>query len=187
MSFARHGPRRPLPGLSPYFSRSRNMNDTSARCVERPVTQVERLFHGWRPEGCDRIALVLQAARSGPIRPASIRRCTKPASNPIGSRVFRRDQRSNPRRQCARSAIAYVLGADHQPKNLTVHAGRRHLSQGLQRDQFVDDDVGWAARFLRAARSASFGLRRLRAVALGECCQDLKSGRASGRAPGAAA
>jgi len=36
------------------------MNDMSAPRLEPPVVQVERLFHGWRPEGCDRVALVLQ-------------------------------------------------------------------------------------------------------------------------------
>jgi len=36
------------------------MNDMSVPRLEPPVAQVERLFHGWRPEGCDRVALVLQ-------------------------------------------------------------------------------------------------------------------------------
>ena len=36
------------------------MNDISSLRVDPPVTQVDRLFQGWRPEGCDRVALVLQ-------------------------------------------------------------------------------------------------------------------------------
>jgi NTE family protein len=36
------------------------MNDMSVPRLEPPAAQVERLFHGWRPEGCDRVALVLQ-------------------------------------------------------------------------------------------------------------------------------
>jgi NTE family protein len=36
------------------------MNDMSVPRLEPPVAQVERLVHGWRPEGCDRVALVLQ-------------------------------------------------------------------------------------------------------------------------------
>jgi hypothetical protein len=34
MSFARHRPPQQLPGLSPYFSRSRNMNDMSVPRLE---------------------------------------------------------------------------------------------------------------------------------------------------------
>ena len=36
------------------------MNDISSLRVDLPVTPVNRLFQGWRPEGCDRVALVLQ-------------------------------------------------------------------------------------------------------------------------------
>jgi NTE family protein len=36
------------------------MNDISSLRVDPTVTQVDRLFQGWRPEGCDRVALVLQ-------------------------------------------------------------------------------------------------------------------------------
>ena len=36
------------------------MNDISSLRVDPPVTQVDRLFQRWRPEGCDRVALVLQ-------------------------------------------------------------------------------------------------------------------------------
>ena len=60
MSFARHGLRQQLRRLSPYFPRLGTMNDISSLRVDPPVTQVDRLFQGWRPEGCDRVALVLQ-------------------------------------------------------------------------------------------------------------------------------
>jgi predicted acylesterase/phospholipase RssA len=42
------------------FSKAWHHDDISSLRVDPPVTQVDRLFQGWRPEGCDRVALVLQ-------------------------------------------------------------------------------------------------------------------------------
>ena len=53
------------------------MNDISSLAAIPRLRRVDRLFQGWRPEGCDRVALVLQGgANSGPIRRV-IRRCTR--------------------------------------------------------------------------------------------------------------
>jgi predicted acylesterase/phospholipase RssA len=42
------------------FSKAWHHDDISSLRVDPPVTQGDRLFQGWRPEGCDRVALVLQ-------------------------------------------------------------------------------------------------------------------------------
>ena len=90
------------------------------------------------------------AARSAPIRRASIRRCTRPASSPIGCRAFRSapsTPRSSPaiRRDRRLRQLRDVLGADHRPQDLAVHAGRRRLPQGAQCHELADDHDAWAS------------------------------------------
>ena len=68
------------------------MNDISS-LRDPPVTQVDRLFQGWRPEGCDRVALVLQGGGAlGAYQAGVYQALHEAGSNLIGFRVFRSAQ-----------------------------------------------------------------------------------------------
>ena len=151
MSFARHGLRQQLRRLSPYFPRLGTMNDISSLRVDPPVTQVDRLFQGWRPEGCDRVALVLQGGGAlGAYQAGVYQALHECGIEPdwvsgvsIGAINAAIIAGNVPDQRLSRSGS---LGVHHRPKNLAVHSGWRRLSQGAQRDQFVDDDDGRPAR-----------------------------------------
>ena len=49
-----------VAGTFAIFFKVSDLNAMSAPRLEPPVAQVERLFQGWPPEGCDRVALLLQ-------------------------------------------------------------------------------------------------------------------------------
>lgn len=116
------------------------MNDISSLRVEPTVTQVDRLFQGWRPEGCDRVALVLQgggalgayqagvyqALHECGIEPDWVSGVSIGAINAAIIAGNVPDQRLSRLRTC--------WEADHRPKNLAVYSGWRRLSQGAQRD-----------------------------------------------------
>lgn len=91
-----------------------------------------------RPEGCDRVALVLQGGGAlGPIRPASIRRCMKGASNPIGFRVFRSVLNAAiiagnvPDQRLSRLRTFWELITDQKIWPFTVLAGARATAELL--------------------------------------------------------
>ena len=107
------------------------------------------------------------AARSAPIRPASIRRCTRRGSSRIGCRVSRSApsiRRSSPAIRAAEDcAAADVLGAHHRSQDLAVHARRRRVPQSAQCDELLAHHGPRAAGIFRAAFPQSVAEPRRRA------------------------
>ena len=106
-----------------------------------------RSFEGWRPERCDRIALVLQGGGALGAYQAGVYQALHEAGiepdwvsgvsiGAINSAIIA----GNPPAPAARPA-ADVLGDDHRSQDLALHAGRRHLPQGAQRHELLDDDA----------------------------------------------
>ena len=106
---------------------------------------------GWRPERCDRIALVLQGGGALGAYQAGVYQALHEAGiepDWVSRRLDRRDQFRDHRRQsagAAAGAAAHLLGAHHRPQGLALHAGRRHLPQGAQRHELADDHDAWAS------------------------------------------
>ena len=94
---------------------------------------------GWRPPGCDRVALVLQGGGALGAYQAGVYQALHEAEiepdwvsgvsiGAINSAIIA----GNSRRRRARPA-AHVLGDDHRAQDLALHARRRRLPQGPQR------------------------------------------------------
>jgi hypothetical protein len=80
-----------------------------------------------------------EAARSAPIRPVSIRRCTRPT----GYLAFSIGPSTRPSSSAALppTASPYLLGAHHRAQSVELHPRRRRLSACAQRHQFLAHDV----------------------------------------------
>ena len=115
------------------------------------------MSQGWRPPGCDRIALVLQGGGALGAYQAGVYQALHEAEHRAGlgvRRLDRRHQLGDHRRQSRRPPArpaAHVLGDDHRAQDLALHARRRRLPQGAQRRELVADDDAGPARLLRAA------------------------------------
>ena len=121
---------------------------------------------GWRPERCDRIALVLQgggalgayqagvyeALHEAGIEPDWVSGVSIGAINAAIIAGNRREQRLE--------RLRVILGAHHRPHGLALYAGWRHLSQGAQRREFTHDGDAGAARLFHAAQDQSLARAR---------------------------
>ena len=125
----------------------------------RPIAMQPLPAPGWRPERCDRIALVLQGGGALGAYQAGVYQALHEAGiepdwvsgvsiGAINSAIIA----GNPPEHRLRAA-ADLLGADHRAEDLALHAGRRHFPQSAQRAQLVDDD--------HAAASPAFSRRTL--------------------------
>ena len=109
---------------------------------------------GWRPDRCNRVALVLQGGGAlGAYQAGVYQALHEEGMEPdwvcgvsIGAHQLgdhcRQSAGASPR------AAANLLGPHHGTQGLALHAGRRRLSEGAQpREFFHDDDVGPAWLF----------------------------------------
>ena len=130
---------------------------TARSWMPRRRWRSQRQRSGWRPERCDRIALVLQGGGALGAYQAGVYQALHEADiepDWVSRRFDRRHQCRDHRRQSARAAAgaaASLLGAHHRSQDLALHARRRHLPQGAQCDQLLADHDAGPAGLLRAA------------------------------------
>ena len=119
----------------------------------------QRPVRRWKPERCDRIALVLQGGGTLGAYQAGVFQALSEADiepdwvtgvsiGAINCAIIAGNSK-----QWAAQAAENVLGAHYRTQDLELHAGWRRLSQGTQRGQFMDDSGPRPAGVLRAAPS----------------------------------
>ena len=116
---------------------------------------------GWRPDRCNRVALVLQGGGALGAYQAGVYQALARRGHGarLGMRRFdRRHQLGDHRRQSTGASsreAANFLGPHHGTQGLALHAGRRRLPEGAQpREFFHDDDVGPARLFQTPRRQS---------------------------------
>ncbi len=108
--------------------------------IDRSPTSVSRT---WRPERCDRVALVLQGGGALGAYQAGVYQAMHEAGlepdwvsgvsiGAINAAIIAGNPPDRRLRQ-----LRDFLGADHRAQDLAVHAGRRRLPQGAQRHQLA--------------------------------------------------
>ena len=119
----------------------------------------QRPVRRWKPERCDRIALVLQGGGALGAYQAGVFQALSEADiepdwvtgvsiGAINSAIHRRQFEA-----MAAQASENVLGTDYRAQDLELHPGWRRLSQGTQRGKFMDDSDPRPAGLLLAAPS----------------------------------